>query len=149
MSKDICVNRKARHDYEILEAYEAGIVLEGCEVKSLRIGRTNLKDSFAQVEKGEVFLYKWHISPYEYGNRYNPDPLRPRKLLLRKREIDRLYGKTKERGFSLIPLKLYFKKGKAKCELAVAKGKRQYDRREEIKRRIATREMERALKRRR
>ncbi|HAV42447.1 TPA: SsrA-binding protein [bacterium] len=149
MSKDICVNRKARHDYEILETYEAGIVLEGCEVKSLRTGRTNLKDSFAQVEKGEVFLYKWHISPYEYGNRYNPDPLRPRKLLLRKREIDRLYGKTKERGFSLIPLKLYFKKGKAKCELAVAKGKRQYDRREEIKRRIATREMERALKRRR
>lgn len=146
MGKNICINRKAWYDYHILETYEAGIELKGCEVKSLRTGRTNLKDSFGRIEKGEVFLYNWHISPYEYGNRYNPDPTRPRKLLLRKEEINRLYGKVAEKGLSLIPLKLYFKKGKAKCELAVARGKRQYDRREDIKRKIADREMERALK---
>lgn len=146
MGKDISVNRKAWHDYQILETYEAGIELKGCEVKSLRAGRTNLKESFGRIEKGEIFLYNWHISPYEYGNRYNPDPTRPRRLLLRKEEINRLYGKANEKGFSLIPLKLYFKRGKAKCQVAVARGKRQYDRREDIKRRIATREMERALK---
>jgi SsrA-binding protein len=142
----VCLNRKARRDYQILETYEAGIELKGCEVKSLRGGRASLQDSFARIVGGEITLFNFHISPYDYGNRYNPDPTRPKRLLLHKREILRLYGKAKERGLSLIPLKIYFKRGKAKCELAVAKGKRQYDRREKIRQRIARREVERVLR---
>lgn len=134
-------NKKAKRDYEILETYEAGIELKGCEVKSLRIGGTNLQDSFARVVDEEVILFNWHISPYDHGNRYNPEPTRPKKLLLHKNEISRLYGKAKERGLSLIPLRIYFRRGRAKCELAVAKGKRQYDKREKIRERIAKREI--------
>ncbi|MEW5767595.1 MAG: SsrA-binding protein SmpB [bacterium] len=142
----ISLNRKAKKDYHILETYEAGVVLSGTEVKSLRAGRTDLSDSFGQVEKGEVFIYKWHISPYDFGNRYNLEPKRPRKLLLHRAEIKRLYGKVTERGFALIPLKLYFEKGRVKLELALARGKRAYDKREDLKRKVMEREMERTLK---
>ncbi|MDI6795159.1 MAG: SsrA-binding protein SmpB [bacterium] len=144
--KIISLNRKAKKDYSILETHEAGVVLSGTEVKSLRAGRTNLSDSFAQVEKGEVFIYKWHISPYDFGNRYNLEPKRPRKLLLHRTEIKRLYGKVAERGFALIPLKLYLKKGRVKLELALAKGKHAYDKREDLKRKEMEREMEVAFK---
>lgn len=140
-------NRKARHDYHILETYEAGIALAGTEVKSLREGKANLKDSFARVEKGELYLYNMHISPYEKGNIYNKDPLRPRKLLMHRKEIDRLYGLVKEKGVTLIPLRVYLnERGLVKVELAVAKGKTLYDKREDIKRRDAQREMEKAFK---
>lgn len=144
--KVVCENRKARHDYFILETYEAGMVLTGTEVKSLRAGRGNLKDSFARVENGEIWLYDMHISPYEQGNRFNHEPKRPRKLLMHKSEIMRLWGRTREKGLTLIPLRCYFKDGKAKVELALAKGKKLYDRREEIAAREAKREMERALR---
>lgn len=146
--KVICENRRARHEYHIMETYEAGIVLQGTEVKSLRAGRASLQDSFARVENGEVWLYNMHISPYEQGNRYNHDPKRPRKLLLHKREIMYLWGRTREKGLTLIPLRCYFKDGKAKVELALAKGKKLYDRRADLAERAARREMERALKRR-
>jgi len=141
--KVITENRKARHDYFIEETYEAGIVLKGTEVKSLRAGKVNLKDSYAQVEKGEMFLFNMHISPYEQGNRFNVDPLRTRKLLLHKREISCLYGKVKQQGLTLVPLKLYFKKGRVKVELALAKGKKTYDKREAMAERDAKREIER------
>ena len=144
--KIIAQNRKAYHDYFIEETYEAGIVLKGTEIKSIRAGRVNLKDSFARVENGEVFLYNMHISPYEQGNRYNHDPLRTRKLLLHRREINKLIGLTKEAGYALIPLKIYIKNGYAKIELALAKGKKKYDKREQLKKREAQREIERALK---
>ncbi|ACX52588.1 SsrA-binding protein [Ammonifex degensii KC4] len=146
--KVICENRRARHEYHIMETYEAGIVLQGTEVKSLRAGRASLQDSFARVENGEVWLYNMHISPYEQGNRYNHDPKRPRKLLLHKREIMYLWGRTREKGLTLIPLRCYFKDGRAKVELALAKGKKLYDRRADLAERAARREMERALKRR-
>ena len=139
-------NRKAHHDFFIEETHEAGIVLVGTEVKSLRAGKVNLKDSFAQIEKGEMFLYNVHISPYDPGNRFNVDPLRPRKLLLHKREINRLLGKVKQQGMTLIPLKIYFKKGRAKVELALAKGKKVYDKRRVMAERDAQREMARALR---
>ena len=139
-------NRKAYHDYFIEETHEAGIVLVGTEVKSLRAGKVNLKDSFAQIEKGEMFLYNVHISPYDPGNRFNVDPLRPRKLLLHKREVNRLLGKVKQQGMTLIPLKIYFKKGRAKVELALAKGKKVYDKRRVMAERDAQREMARALR---
>lgn len=141
----ISLNRRARHDYFIEDTIEAGIVLKGTEVKSLRAGKVNIRDSFARVENGEVFLYDLHISPYEQGNRFNHDPLRVRKLLLHKREIRRLIGKTKEEGFTLIPTRLYFSQGKCKVELAIAKGKKLYDKRESIARRHATRRARRAL----
>ena len=141
----ISLNRRARHDYFIEDTIEAGIVLKGTEVKSLRAGKVNIRDSFARVENGEVFLYDLHISPYEQGNRFNHDPLRVRKLLLHKREIRRLIGKTKEEGFTLIPTRLYFSQGKCKVELAIAKGKKLYDKRESIARRDATRRARRAL----
>lgn len=145
--KDLVTNRKARHDYHIIETYEAGIVLVGTEVKSLRAGKGNLKDSFAMVENGELYLYNMHISPYEKGNIYNKDPLRQRKLLMHKREIARLSGQIKEKGMTLIPLRLYLnERGLVKVELALAKGKALYDKREDIKRRTAEREMERAFK---
>ena len=138
-------NRRARHDYSILDSMEAGVVLQGTEVKSLRQGRANIKDSFARVERGEVWLYNMHISPYDQGNRHNHDPERPRKLLLRRAQIRRLIGRVEERGLTMIPLKIYFKKGWAKIELGVARGKRDYDKRHDIARRDAQREMEQAL----
>lgn len=147
ITRDLATNRKARHDYHIIETYEAGIALAGTEVKSLRQGKANLKDSFARVEKGELFLYNMHISPYEKGNIFNKDPLRPRKLLMHRKEIDRLYGLVKEKGVTLIPLRVYLnERGLVKVELAVAKGKTLYDKREDIKRRDAEREMEKAFK---
>lgn len=136
-------NRKARHDYQILDVYEAGIVLKGSEVKSLRQGRANLQDSYADVKRGEVWLHNMHISPFEQANRFNHDPVRDRKLLLNKSEIRKLIGKTTEKGLTLVPLKVYFKKGIAKVELALAKGKKDYDRREDIKKRDVEREMRR------
>jgi len=142
----IVTNRKARRDYEILESLEAGIELRGTEVKSLRARRANLNDSFARVDRGQIFLYNFHISPYEFGNIHNVDPLRPRKLLLHKRQILRLYAGSQVKGHTLIPLKVYFKKGFAKVELAIAKGKRQFDKREAIKRREAKLEIDRALR---
>jgi len=145
--KIVAVNRKARHNYEILETYEAGIELGGSEVKSLRQGKANLKDAFARVENGEVFLYGCHISPYSHASQFVPDPLRPRKLLLHKREIRRLAGKVAERGLTLVPLSIYFKKGKAKVELALAKGKTLVDKRETIRRKTMEREIEREIKR--
>jgi SsrA-binding protein len=144
--KLIAQNKKAHHDYFIEETYEAGIVLKGTEIKSIRAGKVNLKDSFAKVEKGEVFLYNMHISPYEQGNRYNHDPLRTRKLLLHRREINKLIGYTKEQGYTLVPLKLYIKNGFAKLLLGVGKGKKKYDKREDMNRREAQREIERAFR---
>lgn len=144
--KPVAQNKKAYHDYFIEETFEAGIVLSGTEVKSLRQGRVNLKDSHAAVHRGELFLYGMHISPYEQGNIYNKDPLRTRKLLMHKREIDKLYGLVKQDGYSLVPLSLYFKDGRAKLELALAKGKKLYDKREDAARKAAKRDIERALK---
>jgi len=142
----IAENRKARHDYFVEETYEAGIVLVGSEVKSCRAGRVNLRDAYAQIKDGEIYLYGCHISPYEQANLFNHEPLRPRKLLMHKAEIQRLYGKVREKGFTLVPLRLYFKKGKVKVELALAKGKRAFDKREDIAAREAKREMARALR---
>ena len=144
--KVIAENRKARHEYHIEDVIEAGIVLQGTEVKSIRGRRVNLKDSFAKVENNEVFLYGMHISPYEQGNRFNHDPLRVRKLLLNRSEIRRLIGITREKGMALIPLRLYFRRGRVKLELAVARGKKLYDKRHTIADRDADREMERRIK---
>jgi len=144
--KPICQNKTAWRNYAIEDTYEAGIVLQGTEVKSLREGRANMKDSYARVTNGEVFVYDLHISPYSHGNRSNHDPLRVRKLLLHKQEIKRLYGKTRERGLALIPLKLYFKNGKVKIEIGVSKGKKLHDRRDDLKRKSDQRDMERAIK---
>jgi SsrA-binding protein len=144
--KTIATNRKARHEYNILETFEAGMVLKGTEVKSLRDGKANLKDSYARVAKGEVVLLNLHISPYEKGNRYNQDPTRPRKLLLHKSQIKRLLGKVVEKGLTLIPLRLYFKGSYAKVELALAMGKKLYDKRKSIAERDAERSLRRALK---
>lgn len=145
--KVVATNRKAFHDYAIQEKLEAGIVLKGTEVKSLREGRVNLRDSYASVDHGEVVLHHCHISPYSHGNIMNHDPLRPRRLLLHRREISKLLGKTQQQGLTLIPLRIYFSsRGKAKVEIALAKGKKQYDRREAIKAREAGREVERAMK---
>jgi len=139
-------NRKARHDFEILDSFETGIVLQGTEVKSLREGNVILKDSYAAAEKGEIFLFNVHISPYEAGNNFNHEPERPRKLLLHRSEIRRLIGRADQQGLTLVPLRMYFKKGRAKVELGLAKGKRQYDKRRDIAQRQADREVERALK---
>ncbi len=147
--KILCVNKKARHDYSIEEAYEAGMVLQGTEVKSLRLGKGNLKDSYVQIENEEAFLYNTHISPYPHAHQFNHDPERVRKLLLHRREIKRLMGKVQERGYTLVPLKVYLKRGKIKIEFGLAKGKTQYDKREDLKKRSADREMEKALKERR
>lgn len=145
--KLVCQNKKAYHDYEILETVEAGVVLLGTEVKSLREGRANLKDSYARVKNGEVFLYGLHISPYSHASYENHEPERVRKLLLHHHEIRRMTGKTKERGFALIPVKVYFSKGRVKIELALAHGKKLYDKRESIKRKEETRELDRLRKR--
>lgn len=146
MEKLIATNRSARRDYEIEATYEAGLVLTGTEVKSLRRGSCSMNDGFAQVRDGEVFLHNVYIAPYEEGNIHNHSPTRTRKLLLNRREISRLTGKTQQRGYTLIPLKIYFKKGYAKVELAVAKGLAKYDKREKIKRKEQQRDMERAIK---
>jgi SsrA-binding protein len=144
----VATNRKAFHDYAIEEKLEAGIVLRGTEVKSLREGKVNLRDSYASVDHEEVILHNCHITPYSHGNIMNHDPLRPRKLLLHRKEISKLLGKTQQKGLTIVPLRIYFSpRGKAKIEIALAKGKKQYDRRETIKTREAEREVERALKR--
>ena len=144
--KVVCQNKKARYDYEIIEVIEAGMVLLGTEVKSLRQGRANLKDSYARIKDGELFLMQCHISPYTHAYYDNHEPDRVRKLLVHKREIKRLLGKTQEKGLTLVPLKIYFKDGKAKVELALARGKRSYDKRETLKRKTEERELERAIK---
>lgn len=145
--KTVAQNRKARHDYFIVESFETGIVLTGTEIKSLREGRANLKDGYAQIRNGELWLQNVHISPYDNGTHYNVDPLRTRKLLVKKREILKLTQRTKEQGFTLVPLKIYLKQGRwAKCELALAKGKQLHDKREAMAERDAQREMERASK---
>jgi SsrA-binding protein len=144
--KLICQNKKAWHHYFIEDRYEAGIALQGTEVKSLRDGRANLSDSYGKIKNGEIFLVDAHISPYSFGNRLNHDPLRPRKLLLHKKEIRRLIGKVQEKGFTLIPLRLYFSDGKAKVELGLAKGKKLFDKRETLKRKTMERDMERGRK---
>lgn len=146
MEKVISKNRKAWHDYHIEESFEAGIVLTGTEVKSVRGARVNLKDSYGKVENGEIFLYNMHISPYEQGNRFNHDPLRIRKLLMHKIEISRLSGKIKEKGYALIPLKIYLKQGLVKIDLGLARGKKLYDKRRDIAERDSKREMERAFR---
>lgn len=144
--KLIAQNRKARYEYAILDTVEAGIVLKGTEIKSIRAGRINLKDGYASVREGEIWLYNVHISPFEQGNQFNHDPLRPRKLLMKKKQIDSLIGETKQGGITLIPLKVYIKNGFAKVLIGLAKGKKQYDKRETIKRRDQDRELRRAVK---
>jgi SsrA-binding protein len=144
--KVIAQNKKARHDYFIEQTLEAGIVLSGTEVKSIRQGKVNLKDSYAMIEDGEVILNGMHISPYEQGNIFNKDPMRDRKLLLHKSEINRLIGYTQQKGMSLVPLRLYFKRGIVKVELGIAKGKKLYDKRDDIAQRDAKREIDRKLK---
>ncbi len=145
--KLIANNRKARHDFFIDEVYEAGIVLTGTEIKSIRQGKINLKESFAKVEKGEVVVYQMHISPYEQGNRYNVDPVRPRKLLLHKQQIRKLIGYTTQKGLTLVPLSVYIdERGRAKMELAVARGKKLYDKREDIAKRDSERRIQQELK---
>jgi len=144
--KTIVSNRKARHEYHLLDRFEAGMVLVGTEVKSLRQGKASLQDAFASIEGGELWLRNMHISPYEQGTHWNHDPKRPRKLLLHSVEINRLIGKVQEKGFTLIPLRIYFRKGFAKVELALAKGKKMYDKREDIRERDLEREAEAARK---
>lgn len=144
--KLIANNKKAYHDYFIEEKYEAGLVLHGTEVKSLRQGKCSIKESFIRIENGEMFIYGMHVSPYEKGNIFNKDPLRPKKLLLHKREIMKLLGKIKEKGYTLIPLQVYFTSGRAKIEIGLAKGKKLYDKREDIAKKDQRRESERDFK---
>jgi len=144
--KIICNNKKAYHNYFIEEKFEAGMVLTGTEVKSLRLGKANLNDSFALVKSGEAFLNNLHISPYDFGNRQNHDPDRMRKLLLHKKEIVRIFGKIREQGYSVVPLKLYFKNGMVKVEMGLAKGKKLYDKREDLKKKDQKREMAQTFK---
>ena len=148
-SRTITTNRKAYHDYHVQESLEAGIVLKGSEIKSIRAGRVNLSDAYARTENGELWLLNSHIASYDAASYNTHEPTRPRKLLLHRKEIDILAGKVRQRGLTLVPLKLYIKRGVAKIELGVVKGKRIYDKRETITRRDAEREMERALKLRR
>ena len=144
--KTIAQNKKARHDYFIEESYEAGIELFGTEVKSIRQGRVNLKDSWCSIDKGEIFVNGMHISPYEHGNIFNRDPMRVRKLLMHKKEINRLFGVVKQMGYSLIPISLYFKDSRVKVQVGLCKGKKLYDKREDMAKRAAKRDMERAMK---
>ncbi|MGQ0560651.1 MAG: SsrA-binding protein SmpB [Gemmatimonadota bacterium] len=152
MSKDsdskqvVARNKKARHDYHIVETLEAGIVLSGPEVKSIRAGKASLAESFARVEGGEVWLHDMHVSPYDPASRWNPDPVRPRKLLLRAREIRRLIGASREKGLTLVPLDLYLSRGYVKVTLALARGKKLFDKRATLKRKVAEREIEKAVK---
>ena len=145
--KLIANNKKARHDYFIEDTYEAGIVLSGTEIKSIRAGRISIKESYAKIENGELFIYGMNISPYEQGNRFNQDPLRPRKLLLHKRELRKLLGLTTQKGLTIVPLKVYINKnGLAKVEIAVARGKKLYDKRDDTARKDAERKMRQAMK---
>ena len=145
--KLVANNKKARHDFFIEEVYEAGIVLTGTEIKSVRQGKVSIKESFAKIEQGEMILYGMNISPYEHGNRFNVDPLRPRKLLLHKQEIRKLIGYTTQKGLTLVPLQMYINEdGRAKVEIAVARGKKLYDKREDIAKRDAQRDMDRRMK---
>ena len=150
MAKDgrkiVAENRKARHDYFIDDEIETGIVLSGTEVKSIRLGRVNLKDSYAKIKDGEVFVHQMHIGQYPFAHYDNHDPLRVRKLLLHRHEIKKLFGKTQEKGYSLIPLRVYFKKGRVKVSIALARGKRKYDKRETIRKRDENRDLQRSLK---
>lgn len=146
VSRIIADNRKARHDYFVIETYEAGIELFGTEVKSLRAGGCNLKDSYCEIDKGEMFALGVHISPYEQGNIFNREPLRPKKLLLHKAEIMKLTGLVSREGYTLVPLSLYFKGSRVKMALGLCKGKKNYDKREDIARRDADRDIERAMK---
>ena len=147
--KMIANNKKARHDYFIEETYEAGIVLTGTEIKSARLGKVSIKESYARIEKEEMMIYGMNISPYEQGNRFNVDPLRPRKLLLHKREMRNLIGATKLKGLTLVPMTMYINEaGLAKLEIALARGKKNYDKRDAIAKRDASRNMERAMKQR-
>ncbi|NHM32344.1 SsrA-binding protein SmpB [Neobacillus terrae] len=146
IGKVLAQNKKAYHDFFIEETYEAGIVLQGTEIKAIRAGRINLKDSYCRIQNNEIFLYSMHVSPYEQGNRYNHDPLRTRKLLLHGREIAKLLGETKQAGYALIPLKLYLKNGFAKVLIGLAKGKKNYDKREDLKQKEAKRDIERAFR---
>ena len=145
-SRQIADNRKARHDYFVIETYEAGIELFGTEVKSLRAGTVNLKDSYCEIDKGEMFALGVHISPYEQGNIFNRDPLRPKKLLLHKSEIMKLTGLVSREGYTLVPLSLYFKGSRVKLALGLCKGKKLYDKREDIAKKDANRDLERAMK---
>ena len=144
--KTIAANRKARHDYDIQESFEAGLALVGSEVKSLRAGRADLKDAYGLIDRGEAWLVGLHISPYQFAREGGHDPERTRKLLMHRGEIERVRGKLDQKGLTLIPLRLYFKEGKAKVEMALAKGKAKYDKRETLKRRQAEREMQRAMR---
>ncbi|EOL43557.1 SsrA-binding protein SmpB [Enterococcus caccae] len=144
--KLIAQNRKARHDYTVVDTMEAGIVLQGTEIKSIRNGRINLKDGFARIRNGEAYLLNVHISPYEQGNIFNHDPLRTRKLLLHKKQIAKLIAETKNTGITIIPLKVYIRNGYAKVLIGLAKGKKQYDKREDLKRKEINREIDRTLK---
>ena len=144
--KIITTNRKAFHDFHIFDKYIAGIVLTGTEIKSIRKGAINLKDSFAKIEDGEIFLYNCHISPYEQGNRYNHQPERKRKLLLTKKEILKMLGKIKKDGYTIVPLELFLNDGLAKLEIGLAKGKKLYDKREDLAKKVQTRDMQRAMK---
>ena len=146
-NRDVAVNRRAYHDYFIDEKYEAGLVLQGTEVKSMRAGRANLRDGYVRVDGGEAWLENVHVSPYEQGGYVNHEPLRPRKLLLHSDELASLIGKTRQKGYTLIPLRLYFARNRAKVELGLARGKRQYDKRQVMAAADAKREMERALRR--
>ena len=148
-TKTIATNREARHEYFVLEALETGVELKGTEVKSLRAGAVNLKDSYCSVDGGELFVNGMHISPYEQGNIFNRDPMRKRKLLMHRREILKLFGYVKRDGYSLIPLSLYFKGSRVKLELGLCRGKKLHDKRDDLARRDASREMERAMKERR
>lgn len=145
-NKVLAENRKARHDYFIEEAYEAGIALVGTEVKSIRSGKANLKDSYAEIKNGEIFVRNMHISPYEQGNIFNVDPLRDRKLLLHRLEIDKLAGKTAQEGYTLVPLSLYLKQGRVKVSIGVAKGKKNYDKRDAMLEKAHMRDIERQMK---
>lgn len=144
--KPIAQNKKASHDYAIEETYEAGMVLTGTEIKSIRNRRVNMKDSFARISNGEAWIHNMHISPYEQGNRYNHEPERARKLLLHRKQINQLIGLTKQKGYTLVPLKVYIKNGVAKVLIGLGKGKKKYDKREDLKRKDAKREVQRALK---
>ncbi len=147
-AKIVSLNRQAYHEYHIFDVFEAGMALRGTEVKSIRAGRVNLKDGYGVVKGGEVWLLNCHISPYEQGNRMNHQPLRSRKLLLHRREIRKLIGQTSERGMTLVPLRIYFHKGRAKCEIALAKGKKLFDKREKEKHKTMEREARQAIKQR-
>ncbi|WP_147804326.1 SsrA-binding protein SmpB [Alkalicoccus halolimnae] len=146
LSRPLAQNRKANHEYHIEETYEAGMVLTGTEIKSIRNRRVNLKESFARVSNGEVWIHNMHISEYEQGNRHNHDPVRARKLLLHRKQINKLIGLTKQSGYTLVPLKIYIKNGVAKVLIGLGKGKKKYDKREDLKRKDAKREVQRAIK---